>query len=106
MEVLSLERFKQAPKSSDKIRLFFPPIRNRLPRESSIRVDCSAAFSCLTLIEYFERLAYGTTFERSKAFIHACVSDGGSEIPAGLTRIQATLRAIVRRGVPLEILWP
>src|SRR4051794_1604279 len=101
-----MEHSKKLPKKHDSIRGFFPPIRDQFFGGGRESEDCAAAFACLTLIEYFERLAFGTTCERSKAFVHASVRGSHSAAGRHVMSIPAALRALVRWGAPPEFFWP
>jgi C1A family cysteine protease len=72
------------------------------PAEDQGPLGCSAVFACLSLVEYFERRALGTTFEPSQLFVYKMARKlRGVPGDSGVD-LRSTLKALVRYGVPPE----
>jgi C1A family cysteine protease len=66
----------------------------------------SSVHACLALVQYFERRASGRIVEPSRMFVYRTARrlmgwSGDSGLP-----LRATLKAIVRYGLPAERYWP
>jgi C1A family cysteine protease len=83
------------------LRRYFPDVRHQGSLYSS------TAFACLAVVEYFEKRAYGSICERSKAFLYAMtrLTDMSKTIGRGFS-IEATLKTLVRYGCPPEVYFP
>lgn len=73
-------------------------------------LNCSAAFSILSLVEYFERRARGRTFEGSPRFLYKVTRNvlGKRRRVTGDTGadLRTTLKVLTSIGVPPEEFWP
>ncbi|MCA9067959.1 MAG: C1 family peptidase [Planctomycetaceae bacterium] len=69
-------------------------------------LNCSSVFSCLSLIEYFERRGLGNTFEPSALFVYKMARKLRGLTGDSGVDLRSTLKAIVRYGVPPYHFWP
>ncbi len=76
------------------------------PVEDQGALNCSPAFACLELVEYFEQRAHGRTFEASKLFLYQMTRKLLCGTGAAAVDLRTTLKALVRFGVPPEKYWP
>lgn len=69
-------------------------------------LNASSAFSCLALVEYFERRTRGRTFEGSHRFIYEMGRRVGGLCGNSAVGVRETLKVIQRFGTPPEELCP
>lgn len=70
------------------------------------RLNSSTAFSCLALIEYFERKVLGQTFDAAPRFLYEMSRRlCGTSRPVGFG-IRSTIKALCRYGTPPEEMMP
>lgn len=76
------------------------------PVDDQGAVDSSPAFAVLGLIEYFERRSMGRTVDASRLFLYQTAREPARGKRDGGVGLRATLKALVRFGVPPEARWP
>ena len=77
-----------------------------LPVDQAACRTCSAAFTAVAMVQYFERRATGRVLTPSRLFVHRNASREWPSTGDCGTSLRSTLKAMKRFGLPPEKLWP